>query len=513
MKHQTVFVTLGALLLVGAVTTVGATMYTARVLQTQTDAWTQQLEQLGATVTHDTRRASLLGREQTTVITFEQLPDTPVTLTSVVRAGPALPGGRFGAALVNTTVTFAPDVQRAFERATQGGRITVESLVAFGGRTTSVARVPGGQFSESDGSLTWSALEGTFVTDGDRTRSDVRSDGFAFADATTNVTFTKLSATSDTHLDDQLTLGRSDAAFERVVVRSDGETLIGTNLQTRWEGSERDGRVTSAMRHSLAQLSGGGVRVRDLQLGWSLRSLDRAGLQALSKALSGVNRNGDLTDAQQQDALAAVTTLLRAGPVFAVDKLSFTTDAGPVTFDGAVSLKNPAQLDARDLAEDPTPLLTHLQFDGNVEANERALRDLEGVTGEDLITPLEEEGYLRRDGATLRSKLHFDQTGLRVNGRLLPGTNPGEALHARSKAYEQQTTACARQLYVAQEVYWADHDVYTARVGDLDQSMLGTCLTLVTYDVTFANTIEWTANVKSRATSASVTIDQDGDVY
>ncbi|MFC4452351.1 DUF945 family protein [Deinococcus sonorensis] len=430
MKRARILIFSGVLLVGSAAAVTGTTVIqTQKAVQAQLDALNDQLQAYGGRATVTSAHHTLLGGDQTTTLTFKDTPEATITLHSTYRNGPWLPGGQFGASLATTDVTFSKAVQAVVDRATHGQPVRLQTLVHFGGRNTTTVNIPAGDLEDGGTRLTWTPLVATLESSGDRVQTSSSPLDLQWTADGASGHITGVRHQGDSRLrSDGLTLGDSTLSVDRVDVTAQGETATARGLRGTFRSALEGATVKASVGYTLDALSVPQLPdVRNVKLIWSLGHLDPSAMKTLTQLLQKVNDKTTL-EAQPEALLEPAAQLLHAGPVLSLDELSLDAGGGHVGLHASLSFDDPTTIDLRHLDQDPMALLGHLRLNGRFDADEVALRTLGNATGQDIVAVLKDGDLVTQAGGKLSSVLTFNQQGLLVNGRLVPGTNLNAAM-------------------------------------------------------------------------------------
>lgn len=491
----------GALLLGGGALT-ASVVQSSEAVDAQVKSWVRTVEALGGRVVVKSNERTAFGGRQVTVLKFGR--DFKVKLTSSYRNGPWLPGGRFGASLVSTNVTFSPNVQRLLDQGTDGKPVKLETLVSFAGRVTTTIDVPAASFEAEGTRLSWSAARATLRGNGPRTSSELSLDRVSLEDEDVTLALQGVRYTDDLRASGDLNLGSSVFSAARVDVRSEGEQAVLRDFALRGRTGSENGKVDFGAETSVGRVEGEGLDVRDVRLAWSLRSLDRVGLVTLLRSADDVAAALDSDDpAATRGLVSAVTRLLSGGPELSLDEASFSTPQGGARLSANVKLAGAAKLDVAALAEDPSALLEGLSAGARFEVDESLLRAIEAEIGEEgSVSSFVESGLLTREDGKLRAVVDFDADGVRVNGETLPPElfrdldllGEGDAASTSEDGGDLAAT-CAKDLFLAQELYRLTHETYASDAADLEFDEV--CADTVDVVIDEASDEGWSGAVRS----------------
>ncbi|GAA4008172.1 YdgA family protein [Deinococcus rubellus] len=444
---------IGVLIVVGALA--GATAYTgSQTVQTQQDLAQTLKAQVNATgyarVISSTYQRGFLSSTQTlnVVIGKEGAANAvPMIVVNHIQHGP-LPGFKaVGNALIDTEVRFAdPALQKKVEDALGGQKPTIRTVVGLSGSTDTQIEVPGGQLTDSGTTLSWQALRG-----------NVHNGGLS---ATTQMSWPELKVTSD---GDSLTMnGLSVSGSTQKQQAGDplgvGEqmftlksmTYTGTSGETQGKFNLSDLKVGGkstlvggfyggSLQYDIGQLDfempgSSAQNFRNVQLHLGMNHLSREPLARIVNTLTNLNQQlsraperAKLSKAQEQALMDDALALLKAQPVFSVDRLSLTQPSGDIVLSGKAELPGAADLSAETaqmLSKVPMAALGMVKLQARLSAAEPALRELLGSFAPDAAASLQsliDAGYLKRQGNTLTSDLAFGNGKGTVNGEALGG--------------------------------------------------------------------------------------------
>nr|WP_244977139.1 YdgA family protein [Deinococcus humi] len=401
-----------------------------------------------AQVKSSTYQRGLLSSTQTMNVSLGKgTQDVALIVVNHIQHGP-LPGLRaVGNAVIETEIRFAdPVLQARAEQALGNRRPTIRTVVGLGGDTSTHLDIPAGTLTEEgdDGAaLSWQAMSG-----------DIQSGGLK---SSTRLNWPELKITSEGG-----TLTLSSMALNGNAARENAEDPLGVGEQVLTlgsaaysgpSGSSRDAltlkdlKVSSSstlrddfyhggVQYNIGQLGfsapGGLQSLTNVQLHLSLGHLSREPLARLVKTLQTLGQQTgtvpeaeDLTEAQRQALTDDALAVLKGGPVFAIDRLSFTQPGGDIVLTGKAELPGASELDAETahmLASSPQLALGLIKVQAQFRAAEPALRELLATLSPKAATSLEslvEIGYLERQDNELISNLAFGGGEASINGQAL----------------------------------------------------------------------------------------------
>ncbi|PYE55308.1 DUF945 family protein [Deinococcus yavapaiensis] len=499
----------GALLLSGGAFT-ASVVASSEAVNAQLEGWAKTVEALGGRVVVKSNEQTAFGGRQVTVLQFGQ--DVEVELTSSYRNGPWLPGGRFGASLVSTDVTFSPKLQRVLDAGTNGKHVTLETLVSFGGRTTTSIDLPAASFEADGMRVSWSASRGTLRSSGPRSSSELTLDRVSLEDEDVAFSLENVRFSNDAReVGAGLSFGSSAFSVARATVKAEGESVGVRDFTLKSSVDGDDGKVNVSAETAIGEIDGPEMDVRNVRLAGSLRSLDRVGLVTLVRAASDFA--GTLAEDDPvvtRNLSSAVSRLLNGGPVLSLDEVSFSMPQGSVRLSANVAFTSGAKLDLERLVDDPSALLERLTAGARFEADEAVLRALEAEVGEEgAVSSIVDAGLLIRENGKLRATVEVDAKGVRVNGEALPPEFFRENDDAPTSSDDEDlATTCAKDLFLAQELYRRTHESYASKAEDLefDEACEGT----VEVVIDAANANGWAGGVRARSGGSVVRVSNEG---
>ncbi|WP_161881392.1 YdgA family protein [Deinococcus alpinitundrae] len=442
---------IGVLLVVGALA--GATAYTgSQTVQTQQDLAQTLKAQVEATgyahVKSSTYQRGFLSSTQTmNVVLGKGAGDVALIVVNHIQHGP-LPGLRtVGNALIDTEVKFAdPAVQKQFEVALGGQQPTIRTVVGLSGSTETHIKVPRGQMTDSGTTLSWQALTGEIHNGVLNATTQLT---WPELDVTTNgdrVTLRGLAVSGSTQkqqADDPLGLGQQVFTLKSMTYSAASGAGMGkfdlNNLKVSGKSTLVGGFYGGTLQYDIGQLDvtmpgSGAQNFRNVQLHLGMNHLSREPLARMTKTLStlGQQLQGDpekaeLSKAQEQALQGDALALLKAQPVFSIDRLSLTQPSGDIVLSGTAELPGAADLSAETaqmLSTVPMTALGMVKLQVRLNAAEPALRALLGSFSPDAAANLQsliDAGYLKRQGTALTSDLAFEGGKGTVNGEALGG--------------------------------------------------------------------------------------------
>ncbi|WP_412030541.1 DUF945 family protein [Deinococcus yunweiensis] len=517
MPSRSVLALLGTLA-VGSAVAVATVASTRHTVDAQLALLTHQLASAGLTVTPGPARHTWTGSTQDVTVALADRPGGAVTLHTTTRRGPLLPGGRVGAALVTTDVQFPAAVQARLTQAMHGQQIVAETVVAFGGRSTTQLTIPAGTQGDAGTSVTWSPL--TVTTHSEDGQVDTHVTGGALELRTPDTTFTTAGLTFDSQVRpsaDGVNPGRAALTVPNLYLTAGGQTLAAAKYTLTTELTGEPSPLRLSVRNTLSGVRLGTLAVSDTHLNWTLGNLSRSALADIMTVSGDLTRQTETESPAGRRTLAShLTALLQAGPTLTLEELSTATASGRIGLQARVFLDDPHGLTLTDVSQDPLPLLTRLRADLTFEADEATLKELAEVggqpgAGDDLIWALLDQGVVTESGSKVQSTLTLDGQGLVVNGERVPETSLAEAWTLRQQAYDAQTQGCARQLMQAQEVTRMQEGQYAPEVEALVPDALSdTCRDAVEISIATASEESWTGTVVSRATRQILTVSDAG---
>ncbi|GGN46533.1 hypothetical protein GCM10010842_37170 [Deinococcus daejeonensis] len=410
-----------ALLLGGVGLAVVAGQQTQRDVQEQLGRTKKALEDSGlATMVSSPYQGNALGGTQVTTLTLMPESDEPfvITLTSHVHNGPFPQGKAFGAATVTTDVTFPADVQKTLDQAFGGQKISLQTLVKFGGNSVTTYRVPAGQFTEEGMTATWKAASGTVTAEGDRVRSDGQWPGLTMKGDGGLVTVGDSTwfMTGENAAD-----GLGDAAatlnIGAIQATEDGKTLFSFGPVKAESAVQSDAKfVSSSATYHVAKAAFEDQTLDNLNLKVTVGHLDR---QALAK-LSRLDLEAEDFD---PDALnPIIEAVLKGAPTLSIDRFSVGSGKDEVQLTAKAALKAGANVDWSTLMLNPAALMSLLTVQAHAEGEAQAIEALAGdlAPGEAdvgmMLQAAQEQGILVKKGSRLVTDVQLDQTGVKVNG-------------------------------------------------------------------------------------------------
>ena len=450
----------GVVLLIGALA--GATALTSsRTAQQQQELFQTlkaQLEASGyAQVTGSSYQRGLLSSTQTMNIKLgKDAESVNLIITNHIQHGP-LPGLKsVGNALIDSEVRFADEaIQGKVDQALGGKKPVIRTVVGLGGDTSSHVDVPQGQFSENGGVITWQPLTADVKISGLNTQTTLSWPEFKAQDKSSALTLSALTLSglsitgnSRKHSkDDLLGVGEQAVTLKSAAFKdasSAASNLKLADLRIKGSSTLKGGFYGGQVLYDIGQLGfdspgQGAQNFKNVQLHLSMNHLSQAPLARLVKVLNDLGKSGaaqtggqaagldSLTPAQQQSLTDDAVALLRAQPVFAIDRLSMQQPGGEIVLSGKAELPGAAALtseSARMLSAAPMAALGMLRLQAQFSAAEPALRELLGSVSPGAAGSLDsliQAGYLKRRGTTLSSELTFDQQGGKINGQALGG--------------------------------------------------------------------------------------------
>ena len=342
-----------------------------------------------------------------------------VTVHNRILHGP-LPGLRgMGQAIVETELRWPPEIQRRLDAAFGGKQPTIRTVVGLDGASTTALHVPAGRVQQDGGTLTFAALDGTYRQAGGR--SDLR---LAWPDL-------RVSADGDDLHLSGLRLSASSLGPAGGHSRLTVETLeIGgaspvtvRGLSASADTSQRGNALDFSLRYALREAQADGQSLGASTVTLALRHLDRPSLEALG-GLQGRLQGQRDPEALWPEVAPALEGLLRGAPELAVEDLALDLPQGQLTASARLSLDDPQTIRLpRDLTEGaaeafPAALLTHLHLRAHLEADATLAQSFAG--GLEELQDLQDQGFLRRDGDTLKGDAEFTRGQLTVNGKPVP---------------------------------------------------------------------------------------------
>lgn len=444
----------GALLIVGALA--GATAYTssqtAQTQQSLAKTLEAQLEATGyARVKSSTYQRGLLSSTQTMNVTLGKgTEDVALIIVNHIQHGP-LPGFRaVGNAVVDTEVRFAvPALQARAEKAFGNRKPTIRTVVGLGGGTSTHLDIPAGTLLEEgdvgSSTLSWQALTGDIENSGLKSSTRLSWPEFKLTSQQGALTISGMALNGNAvkqNEDDPLGVGEQvltlGSATYSGLSGGTQDALTLKDLKVSSSSTLRDGFYSGGVQYDIGQLGfvmpDGEQRLNNVQFHLSLGHLSReplarmvTTLQSLGQQLQDDVESADLTEAQRQALTDDALALLRAGPVFAVDRLSLTQPGGDIVLTAKAEVPGASELDAETaqmLVSSPALALGMVRVQAQLNAAEPALRELLGALAPDAAAGLQsliEMGYLERQGNDLVSTLAFGGGEATLNGQALGG--------------------------------------------------------------------------------------------
>jgi len=442
---------IGVLIVVGALA--GATAYTgSQTVQTQQDlaqTLKAQVEATGyARVTSSSYQRGFLSSTQTmNVVLGKGAGDVALIIVNHIQHGP-LPGLKaVGNALIDTEVKFAdPAVQKQFEAALGGQQPTIRTVVGLSGSTDTHIEVPKGQMTDSGTTLSWQALTGEIHNSGLNATTQLSWPELDFTTDGDRVTLRGLAVNGSAQkqqADDPLGVGEQVFTLKSMTYSAaSGEAQGRFNLSDLKVGGKSTlvgGFYGGTIQYDIGQLdfetpSSGAQNFKNVQLHLGMNHLSREPLARITKTLGtlgqqlqGSPEKADLSKTQEQALQDDALALLKAQPVFSVDRLSLTQPSGDIVLTGRAELPGAANLSAETaqmLSTVPMAALGMVKLQARLSAAEPALRELLGSLSPDAAANLQsmiDAGYLKRQGNTLTSDLAFESGKGTVNGEALGG--------------------------------------------------------------------------------------------
>ncbi|UBV44672.1 YdgA family protein (plasmid) [Deinococcus taeanensis] len=413
--------TTAALLLGGAGLAVVAGQQTQRDVQEQLGRTKKALEDSGvATMVSSPYEGNALGGTQVTTITLMPESDEPfvITLTSHVHNGPFPQGKMFGAASVTTDVTFPTEVQTQLDKAFGGQKISLNTLVKFGGNSVTTYRVPEGQFTDDGMTATWKAASGTVTAEGDRVRSDGQWPGLTMKGDSGLVTVGASTwfMTGENAPDG---LGNAAATINvgDITGTEDGKTLFRLGPVKAESEIKSDAKfVSSSVRYHVAQAAFEDKTLDNLNLNLTLSRLDRKALAQLSR-LDVEDENFD-----PEAINPIIEALLKGAPALSIDRFSVGSGKDEVQLNAKAALKAEANVDWSDLMLNPEALMSMVKVQAHAEGEAQAIEALgarfapskEEVSA--MLQMSQEQGMLLKKGSRLVTDVQLDDSGVKVNG-------------------------------------------------------------------------------------------------
>ncbi|OLV15483.1 YdgA family protein [Deinococcus marmoris] len=445
----------GVLLVVGALA--GATAYTsnqtAQTQQTLAQTLEAQLEATGyAKVKSSTYQRGLLSSTQTMNVTLGKgTEDVALIVVNHIQHGP-FPGFQaVGNAIVDTEVRFAdPALQSRVEKAFGNQKPTIRTVVGLGGGTSTHLDIPAGTLLEEgdvgSSTLSWQAMTGDIENSGLKSSTRLSWPEFKLTSEDGVLTISGMALNGNAvkqNADDPLGVGEQVLTLASATYggtsggAQDGLDL--KDLKVSSVSTLKDGFYSGGVQYNIGQLGFSGLgsgtqSLKNVQLHLSMGHLSReplarmvTTLQTLGQQLQDDPDAADLSEAQKKALTDDALALLRAGPVFAIDRLSLTQTGGDIVLTGKAELPGASELDAETaqmLASSPALALGMVKVQAQLKAAEPALRELLGALSPDAaagVQSLIDMGYLERQGNDLVSTLAFGSGEATINGQALGG--------------------------------------------------------------------------------------------
>ncbi|WP_188963448.1 DUF945 family protein [Deinococcus aquiradiocola] len=418
---RTALIATAALLLAGAGTAVVAGEQTQRNVQEQLERTRKTLEGSGlATMVSGPYQGNVMGGTQVTKLTLLPKSAEPVvvTLTSRVHNGPFPEGRAFGAATVVTDVTFPPDVQKQLDAALGGQKISITTLVKFGGNSVTTYRVPEGQFTGDGTTMAWKAVTGNVYSEGERVRGDGQWPGLTVRGGGGLITL-GASTWSTTGQTAQDGMGNATTTLNVGEIRGSdqGSTVFNVGPVKAESEVKSDAQfVSSSARYHVARATLNGQTYDDMTLNLTMGRLDRQVLAQLGH-VDVADQNFD-----PKTLNSIFNALLQAGPTLSVDRLSVGSGTNEVQLNARAAFKAGADVDWMTLMLDPEALMSQMDVQAHLEGEAQAIEELgTRIAGQrknvaSMLQAAQEEGLLVRKGTRLAADLRLDQDGLKVNG-------------------------------------------------------------------------------------------------
>lgn len=447
-----------------AVGTVAGTAYSGYRVRTHLDA---QLARAGEqmpfvrVVAHSSSGGVL---SSTRTVTYQIGCDTPgsgkpllLTQHDTIRHGP-LPGfASLGAADIDTTLSFPPDVSADVARLF-GDRapLTVKTAVGFDGRFVSRFESPQGAVSGPQGQqINWRGLSGTLVGDADMSfaRYEFAMPGMELTDPArgTQVSMSNLHMRGEGRgVGPSLWLmpGTSEGEIGSIVMRAKapagGDAMLRMQLDDLKIVSEAT--LQQDLLSAKSSVTGSGsfddTRLDKVEM---VASIARLHVPSYQKLLTNLWRDGLSCDGAPkapeqalQDLQRDLVALLPFNPQYALDRLVVELDGRRGEFAYAVGVAGVTREDLR------LPLQQLFLTKGSVRASARMPRvwveqllSKAPAAGADTPSPTmvgsvfdqaRAMGYVSEDGDHFSTSFQFDGGAVRINGRPL-GTVPAGGLH------------------------------------------------------------------------------------
>ncbi|ACO48150.1 DUF945 domain-containing protein [Deinococcus deserti] len=425
MKKPVKIAAISAALLLGSAGIAAvAGQQTQKDIQAQLSRTQKALNDSGmATVVSGPFQGNAFGGTQTTTITVLPESEDPlvITLNSRVYSGPFPQGKRFGAATVITNVLFEPDLQAQLDKAFGGKKIELNTLVQFGGTSTTTFKVPGGTLTDEGTTVAWQPAGGTVRAAGNQVFTAGEWPGAQVTGEELRMNFGRVQwDLKAAQAADNLGDGMGNITLAELKVSgADGAdfALKGLNVRTESRGSATT--FDSMVSYGIKALTVGGKDIEDIKLNLTLKNLDRSALVKLNEATRGGKTLSDRTI----DGI--VSEMLGAKPALVLDRLSVGTGQDEVRLNGLIGMKAPAGTDWTRVSENPELLMGLLHVKVHGEAERAALIDLLSTVAPspemapELINMGEKSGMLIKEGSRIVTDVSLSEHGLMVNGQPL----------------------------------------------------------------------------------------------
>lgn len=446
------------IVVVGAV---AGTAYSGYRVRTQMDA---QLARAGEqlpfvrVVAHESRGGVF---SSTRTVTYRIGCDAPgaakpllLTQHDTIRHGPLPDFATLGAADIDTTLSFPPDVSADVARLF-GDRapLTVKTAVGFDGRFTSRFESPQGAVSGPQGQqINWRGLSGTLVGDADMSfaRYEFTMPGMELTDAArgTQVSMSNMRMRGEGRgVGPSLWLmpGTSEGEIGSIVMRAKapagGDAVLRMQFDDLKIVSEAtlEGDLLSAKSSVTGSGSFDATRLDKVEM---VASIARLHVPSYQKLLTNLWRDGMSCDGAPrapeqalQDLQRDLLPLLPFNPRYSLDRLVVELDGRRGELSYSIGVAGVTQ---EDLRLPPQQLFLSR---GAVRASARMprawLEKLLAPQGEQAPGPIpfaavfeqaRAMGYVSEDGDHFSTSFQFDGGAVRINGRPL-GTVPAGGLH------------------------------------------------------------------------------------
>jgi uncharacterized protein YdgA (DUF945 family) len=352
-----------------------------------------------------------------------------ITVRNSVLHGPILGLAGVGLARVDTHLVLSPEIEKQLKELF-GDRppATLQTRVGFFGGGKTMFEIPGGKFTDKEGSeVTWDDIE--FDVAFSRHADSVSFDG-SMPSVTAKHPLKKDHLTLESFTFD----GEFERATENIYVgdavmhldKLSGQSATGKpfnleDLEYVVDAKQDGDFLTMAVEFGTGVIAVEAKKFKDMHFDMTFRRVHLATFEKFSKASKEIYTKK--YESTEEIAAAALSPWVEHGaqlllhdPELVFDRITFANDDGAMLITGVVRMKG---ITAADLEADWSTWFAKLEADFDFKISEKMILNFEegGAAAKAQIDQSIEQGMASRQGGDIVSKLSYRDGAVTVNGK------------------------------------------------------------------------------------------------